>query len=66
MIGFPTSEIINAKRGRRYAKGHCLHCGYKPCVCAVPKQIAARKQFGEGLPAGIRRFKRRPKDGFIA
>jgi hypothetical protein len=53
---FPTREIINEKKGRRFAAGVCLNCGFKPCCCAIPKWVARLK-----LPDGLRRFKKRPK-----
>jgi hypothetical protein len=58
---FPTRDIINEKRGRRMADGKCINCGLMPCLCAIPKWIARCSNERNGLPQGVRRFKKRPK-----
>lgn len=51
-IGDPVYD----KKARRRAADVCVKCGFRPCCCAIPKDVARR-----ALPDGMRRFKKRPK-----
>jgi hypothetical protein len=54
--GFPTSEIISAKKGHRISAGLCIECGLeKPCRCKIPKSVARRANDRAGLPTGMTR-----------
>ena len=61
---FPTREIINEKKGRRFAAGVCLNCGLSPCCCAVPKWIARYQQDHAGLPQGGAKVQKAPEGSF--